>query len=216
MKTLSRATTLTTMAALLATQPGCVTQALLSMGEGSNPASPPVQQPVAYTGVYRDGRILHLEYDTTVDSDGKQHSDKASAFNVDLGTLNWQNLGPAPIDPYCTADMWMKLLPNAPPQPRAPLLPGRPNDIAMILGVHKQYATGFPPLSLHVNGLDTWIVCGAGDWIGYAQAPMPPPPHPGSDGTRHPGYIVAIVLLFPFALTADILGGAIYVLAHAR
>ena len=157
--------------------------------------------------------MLHLEYDTTVDSDDKQHTGTLSAFRVDLGNLNWQALGPAPIDPYCTPNMWMKLSPNAPPQPRAPLFAGRPNDIPMILGVHKQYATGFPPISVHANGLDAWIVCGAGDWIGYAQAPMPPPAHPGSDGTRHPGYIVAIVILFPFALAVDIAGGVFYAAA---
>ncbi len=210
MQTFSRAITLITMTTLLTTQSGCVTRALLSMGENSNPASPPIEQPVSYLGAQRDGRMLNLEYDTSVDSEGKEHSGKRKAYRVDLGKMDWRNLGPTPLDSYCTSNMWMRLLPNAPPQPPAPLFAGRPDDISLIVGVHKQYATGFPPLSVHTKGLDTWIVCGAGDFIGYAQAPVPPAAHPGSDGTRHPGYIVGIVLLFPFALAVDIAGIAFY------
>ena len=202
-----------TMSAVLATQPGCLTRALVGLGENSNPASPPIRQPVSYIGAQREGRILHLEYDTSIDADGKKRTGKFSSFRVDMGKLQWQAMGPAPMDPYCTSNMWMQLLPNAAPQPRPPLFSERVDDIGWIAGFHKQYATGFPPISVHNKGLDTLIVCGAGDWIGYARAPVPPAPHPGSDGTRHPGYIVAIVVLFPFALAVDIVGGVFYVAA---
>jgi hypothetical protein len=211
MTTLSSAMTTITMTALLTTQPGCVTRALVGMGEYSNPRSPPIEQPVTYLGAQRDGRKLNLEYDTTLDAEGNRHSRTRAIFPVDLGNLHWQDLGPVPMDPYCTSNMWMRLVPNAPPQPPVPVLSGRRNDIPLVLGMHKHYATGFPPISVHTQGLDTWIVCGAGDFVGYARAPIPPEPHPGSDGTRHPGYIVAIVLLFPFALAVDIVGGVFYV-----
>lgn len=50
--------------------------------------------------------------DTTIDSEGKEHPNPRGVFPVDLGTLRWQNLGPAPMDAYCTAAMWKSLLPN--------------------------------------------------------------------------------------------------------
>lgn len=199
--------------ALLATQSGCVTSALLKWGEGSDPYIPRTEQPVAYTGAARSNRYLELEYTTTVDSDGNVQTRAPTSFRVDLGALSWRPAGPAPMDPYCASEAWYRLLPSAPPQPPAPLILRRPTDMNAIIGMHKQYATGFPALSVQTSGIDTLVVCGSGDAIGYAQAPTPPEPQEGQEGGRKAGYIVGIALLFPFALAVDIAGGLIYVAA---
>jgi hypothetical protein len=195
------------LAILLVTQPGCVTQALFKLGE---PTKGPREQPVHYTRALRNGRVLALEFDSTIDADGTIHSvSPPSAVRVDLTTVEWMPLWGFPIDPYCTREMWARLLPNPPPQPPVALT-GRPAKTVNIALLHKQRATGIPPMSVQVQDLDAWIVCGAGDAIGVARVPAPPPPVSGETSTAA---TVAIVLLFPFALAIDITFGIVYVVA---
>ncbi len=207
---------------LLSTQTGCLTSALLKLGEGT-PATPRTEQPVAYTQAVRDGRFVELQFNSTLDADGNVHSNAPaldadgrvrssppSATRVDLGSVYWRGFMDGPLDPYCSREMWQRLLPSAPPQPPPGLVPIRPADHRDVIALHKQMATGFPPMTVQLNGIDAWIVCGAGDAIGYAEAPTPPPPQAGSEGGRSAGAVVAIVILFPFALAADIVGAVFY------
>jgi hypothetical protein len=204
---LSKAAAPAIIGILLMTQPGCITQALLKLGE---PSGGPTEQPVRYTQAVRDGRMIVLKYESTVDADGNVHSGGYAGMRYDLATAQWLPLGAAPVDPYCTREMWLRLLPNAPPQPPAALIPVRPSNRAQVALLHKQQATGFPPMSVQLHGLDAWIVCGAGDAIGLTTVPAPPPPE---SGERSTGATVAIVLLFPFALALDITFGVFYGLA---
>lgn len=191
------------------TQTACVTAALLKIGEDRK-ATWPVEQPVGYIGTKRDGHFVALRYDTTVDSEGNRHPD-ASNIRVDLASAYWQNLTAVPMDPYCTPAMWQRLDPNAEEQPPAPLILNRSNDYRQIIAMHKQHATGFPPMTVQVSGLNAWVVCGAGDAIGYTEAPTPPPPQPGTEGGRTAGEIALIVILFPFALAVDVIGAVFYI-----
>jgi hypothetical protein len=205
MAKLSKAVAVATIGTLLITQPACVTAALLKLDE---PSGGPTEQPVGYTKASRDGRMLALDYESTIDADGNIHSSGGAKERVDLATAPWFRLGPAPIDPYCTPAMWGRLLPNAPPQPPPPLIQARPSNSAQIALLHKRHATGFPPMTVQLQGLDAWILCGAGDAIGVTHVPVPPPPE---SGERSTGAVVAIVLLFPFALAVDIAFGLAYV-----
>jgi hypothetical protein len=195
------------LAILLITQPGCVTEALLKLGE---PAKGPTEQPARYTRALRNGRELALEFDLMVDADGKVYPTTPSAVRVDLMTASWRPLWAGfPIDPYCTREMWARVLPNPLPQPPVALT-GRPANTVNIARLHKQRATGFPPMSVQVHDMDAWILCGAGDAIGVVHMPAPPPP---VSGERSTAATVAIVILFPFALAIDISFGIVYVLA---
>lgn len=207
MAKLSKSVAAAMIGTLLATQPGCVTEALLKLGE---PSGGPTEQPVRYTHAIRDGRALALAYNAMVDADGNTRSMGPASVRVDLATAPWQRLGATPIDPYCTPEMWARLLPNAPPQPPVPLILNRSHNSAMVAWLHRQRATGFPPMTVQLDGLDAWIVCGAGDALGVTHMPAPPPPE---SGERPVGATVAIVLLFPFALAIDLALGVVYIVA---
>jgi hypothetical protein len=208
MAKLSKAVAVLMIGFLLFTQPACLTAALLDLGK---PSGGPTEQPAGYTKAIRDGRFLALEYESTIDADGNTHESGGARTRIDLGEAQWAPLGAIPIDPYCTQQTWLRLLPNAPPQPPAPLILVRPSAHAQIAALHKQHATGFPPMTVQLQGLDAWILCGAGDAIGVTYVPPPPPPQ---SGERSTGAVVAIVILFPFALAVDITFGVVYAIVY--
>lgn len=193
-------------AILVVTQAGCITSALMKLGEGSGV---PTEQPVRYTGAIRYGNVLALQYIESLDHHGNV-STGIFRDRVNLTDAAWQRFGAAPMDPYCHPSMWARILPSTPSQP-VPVINGRSGDLAQLASLHRARATGFPPMTVHLEGLDAWILCGADDRIGYTMVPAPPEPE---SGHRSAGAVAAIIVLFPFALTADIAFGAFYAIGY--
>jgi hypothetical protein len=153
--------------------------------------------------------MIALEYDTTVDADGALRQGSTANFQVDLAKLPWERIKTTPVDPDCTS--------SGPPghqfrHSNVPLVPRPSNDVQAVIGVHEQYAKGLPPLSVQTINLDAWIVCGAGDSIGYAQAPSPARPDRGDEGGRTAGQVVTTIVLLPFALALDVVTVAMCVM----
>ena len=197
----------TAIAILLATQSACLTSKVVKIGEDDRLA--PTAQPWAYSAAEREGGLLWLQYDSTVDGDGRIRRDAKGEFRVDLAELSWRKAGPSPVDAACLATAWRALPPDTARRP-VPLVGRGSDEVKEVVARHAHFAAGQPPLSVQGVDVDTWIVCGGGDAIGYAEAPKPPEAQPSSLRTEH---VVTRIVLFPFALALDVVGGVLYVAA---
>lgn len=172
---------------------GCVTRALLRLGDPDDP-------PAAYDAVSRDGGVLLLHYSAIAhDGEIREADDEEE---VALASLVFRPVGVGPMDPACMSTAW-SAAPSTGPLP-VPAVTSGALDREAGAAVHAKIATGSPPLSVHFSGLDFRVFCGAGDAMAYAEFT-----HPPAETGKPAGAIAAIVFLFPLALVADACGGFI-------
>jgi hypothetical protein len=171
---------------------GCFTKMLLKMGTPT-----PEDLPGRYDAAHRTGERLVLRWT----------SKKLEAGEVvhQLSKLPWDMITPGDPEPACTPRGWAALGSGGPAVP-VPLVLDLTESLAQAIELHARKASGEPLVSVQLEGPDFWVLCGSREHLARAIMLLPEP-------HRSTGTIVAIVLLFPFALVADICGGFIGALA---
>jgi hypothetical protein len=173
---------------------GCVTRALLTLGDPDDP-------PARYDRLSRATGSLYVHYDAIL-HEGEVRDGADDDEEVHLALLDWRSVEPGAIDAACTPDAWAAMTDET--LVDVPMLTSRPLDVKEGAAVHQTFATGTPPLSAQFAGTDFRVFCGRGSGVAYADVTHPPP-----RTGKPPGAVAAIVILFPFALVADVCGGFI-------
>ncbi len=180
---------------LAALQPACVTKALLKLGE-------PGAVPDHYDRASRVGDEVTILYDSEIDNNESRAVDPPGEESHRISKLAWSPLEGPDVDPGCTPEALAKLAGGAPVS--IPVIGNRSWKKETVLALHAEKAAGSPPMTLQLSGRDFWIICGSKGHAARGEYTAPEAPK-GKSG----GAIAAIVILFPFALVADICGGFI-------